>query len=259
MRPGWTKPKAWNPRDETYLRRFYVKLPLDRIARKLRRTPASVRSRAKKLRLCRRHFYTPAEIAILRKLYPNRLTEEVARRLGLTICQINGTAHRLGLHKSREFLRLLRHQQGLDVGRFGIGVAISAWTHSSKQRNAPAWLAHALLQSALHGRRATGGTGGNVQISGNSGADVMAASKKQAVSPLRSRPRMPEKRLDASVGVPDVSDLPRRTCQYAKCADRLRGRTFQPKRRAQIFCSPQCRKAHWMDANYIRIPKNVEA
>lgn len=86
--------------------------------------------------------------------------------------------------------------------------------------------------------------------------ETMKESEKLAGLPhVNGREKLPEKRLDASNDVVEVSDLPRRVCQYSKCADRRRGKKFQPKRRAQMFCSPQCRKAAWFENNFLRIEK----
>jgi hypothetical protein len=121
MRPGWTKPKAWKPKHETYLRRFYARLPLERIAKKLRRTPMSVKSRASKLRLSRgRRFYTTAEDKVLRAQYPHRPTKEIAKLLGRPLSAVyRRAAHHLGLRKTAEYMMspaACRLRQGDNVG-----------------------------------------------------------------------------------------------------------------------------------------------
>lgn len=48
--------------------------------------------------------WTPRDIALLRKLYPNRPTAAVAAVLGGTVARMHNKAHALGLHKSPAFL-----------------------------------------------------------------------------------------------------------------------------------------------------------
>lgn len=52
----------------------------------------------------RRRFWSDAEVARLRNLFPTRPTKEVARMLNRTVCAVNGTAHKYGIAKSQEFL-----------------------------------------------------------------------------------------------------------------------------------------------------------
>lgn len=121
MRRGWTKPKQWKHRDEVYLRRFYAKLPLDRLAKTLRRTACSVKSRAARLHLSRgRRRYSAAEDRLIRKLYPNTLTAEIARRLGRTLTSIHQRANlRLHLKKSAAFTAALDRIEGERLKIFG--------------------------------------------------------------------------------------------------------------------------------------------
>lgn len=105
MRPGWTKPKPWKRKDETYLRRFYARLTLERLARHLRRTACSVKSRASKLHLDKgtKHRWTAPEDELLRKSYPNTVTKKIAEHLGLNLCCVYNRAWGLGLEKSAAF------------------------------------------------------------------------------------------------------------------------------------------------------------
>ena len=52
----------------------------------------------------RREWDDPAEIALLKLLYPNRDTSEIAEAMGRTTGSIRGKADALGLRKSREWL-----------------------------------------------------------------------------------------------------------------------------------------------------------
>ncbi|MGB2633890.1 MAG: HNH endonuclease signature motif containing protein [Candidatus Acidiferrum sp.] len=52
MRPGWSKPKAWSSNEEAYLREFYPSVPVRDLAERMGRTDKSIKSRAKKLKLC---------------------------------------------------------------------------------------------------------------------------------------------------------------------------------------------------------------
>ena len=57
--------------------------------------------------------------------------------------------------------------------------------------------------------------------------------------------------------LPEMPEMGPRVCAHTKCKRRELGHTFQPKRVAQIYCSPQCRKAAWLDRHYI-LRKPVE-
>jgi hypothetical protein len=121
VRPGWTKPKAWTPKHEAYLRRFYAKLPLERIAKKLRRTPVAVKSRATKLHLSKgRRFYTPDEDRILRAQYPHCPTTELATALQRPLQSVYRHAVViLGLRKTDEYMAspaACRLRRGDNVG-----------------------------------------------------------------------------------------------------------------------------------------------
>jgi hypothetical protein len=108
MRPGWTKPKAWTRADDRYLTRFYATRALQLLARELRRTPVSVKSRASRLRISkgRRHF-TPEEDAVLEAQYPHRPTDEVAKLLGRKVFSVYARATKLDLHKTTEYMASL--------------------------------------------------------------------------------------------------------------------------------------------------------
>jgi hypothetical protein len=121
MRLGWTKPKRWKRKDETYLRRFYAKLPLERLALKLRRTPSCVKSRASRLKLTKgRRRYASAEDQVLRSLYPHRSTKEIAKTLKRSISSIYRRAvFMLGLHKTEKYMEspnACRLRRGDNVG-----------------------------------------------------------------------------------------------------------------------------------------------
>lgn len=66
-----------------------------------------------------RERWTPDEDALLRTLYPDLSTEEVARRLGRTVCGVYGHANTLGLAKSAVYLAspaACRLRRGDNVG-----------------------------------------------------------------------------------------------------------------------------------------------
>jgi hypothetical protein len=50
------------------------------------------------------HFWTEADLAIMRACYPNTASVDIARTLGLKLQQIYSAANRMGLVKSTEFL-----------------------------------------------------------------------------------------------------------------------------------------------------------
>src|ERR1700724_3627851 len=120
LRDGWTKPKAWKPKDEAYLRRFYAKLSLERLAKKLRRTPCSVKARASKLRLSKgRRYFTPEEDEMMRAYYPIVASAKLAKMLGRRLTSIYPRAHLLGLQKSAKFLASLNVLAGERLNEFG--------------------------------------------------------------------------------------------------------------------------------------------
>jgi HNH endonuclease len=59
---------------------------------------------ARKRRKYKRRIWTKAELALLRRLYPDLPTKEIAKRLGRAITTVYGQAHKLGLRKTKEFL-----------------------------------------------------------------------------------------------------------------------------------------------------------
>ena len=52
----------------------------------------------------KRRYWTAADEAALRRLYPDTPTAEIARRMGCTLARIYTKAHQLGLHKSAAYM-----------------------------------------------------------------------------------------------------------------------------------------------------------
>lgn len=52
----------------------------------------------------KRHVWSTAEIELLGKLYPATKTQDLAKRLGLTVAKVHSKANSLGLKKSRAYL-----------------------------------------------------------------------------------------------------------------------------------------------------------
>ena len=52
----------------------------------------------------KRQVWTKGDERLLRRLYPNVLTEDIAARLGRPVANVYGRAHRMGLRKSKAFL-----------------------------------------------------------------------------------------------------------------------------------------------------------
>lgn len=51
-----------------------------------------------------KRFWTASEVRQLRRLYPNMLTDKVAKKLRMTLPRVYNKAHALGLHKSPAFM-----------------------------------------------------------------------------------------------------------------------------------------------------------
>lgn len=92
--------------------------------------------------MTRRRYWTPAEVARLRELYPNLRTKEVAARLGVGYQRVVSKAYTLGLYKSAEFLAgpLAHRLDGIIGWQTGV---IVAWPGVT---NGPAGPSEALRQ-----------------------------------------------------------------------------------------------------------------
>jgi hypothetical protein len=102
--------KPWTKAEHQQLRAIYSTLPTKEVAQAMRRSAKAIASRAKLLGLrkdvgCGGHRpWTKAQEQLLREIYPNRPTAEVAQRAGHTVSATYRWAKKLGLHKSREYL-----------------------------------------------------------------------------------------------------------------------------------------------------------
>jgi hypothetical protein len=102
-RSVWTKEK-----DRALVEMYAGGYVVSMIAANMRVTNSSVKNRTCKLQL-KRNFYrrpfTPKELAVVRKKYPNTPSTEIARQLRRTICSVYRAAWKLGLKKSKEFMQ----------------------------------------------------------------------------------------------------------------------------------------------------------
>ena len=78
---------------------------------------SSVRSKAKRLHIVTlgRETWNAEDVALLRALYADHATEEIARRLGRDVHKVYATASKLGLRKSAAYLRTVP-RPGLEQG-----------------------------------------------------------------------------------------------------------------------------------------------
>ena len=107
----------------------------------------------------RRKWDDPAEIALLKLLYPNRDTSEIAEAMGRTTGSIRGKADALGLRKSREWLA------STASGRLQKGCAYGVSTRFQKGQQAWNAIAHRPVEA--EGRNGSGEATGSA--AGDSG------------------------------------------------------------------------------------------
>jgi len=116
------KPPKWTPADIAYLRRYYGKTPLSVLTQYLGRTDYAVKTKAAKLGLGQRQFWTPAEDARLIAEYPHSEdTAALAASLGRTLHAIQHRADHLGLHKTPETKARIQARTNLALEQAGIG------------------------------------------------------------------------------------------------------------------------------------------
>jgi HNH endonuclease len=97
----------WSPVEEAILRWTWPEIPTADIAALIMRSLPSIKSRAKVLRLRKKHNYhcwTPAEDLILHEDYPDAETSELAERFGTTILATYRRAAKLGVRKSKQYI-----------------------------------------------------------------------------------------------------------------------------------------------------------
>lgn len=136
------RPKPWTAKDNATLRRLYPKFPVAEVARRMDRTPNSVRTRARKIGTTARPHWTDAERREFARLYPDTDNALLAARFGRTVKAITQQAKTLGVKKSPEYLSDLakrvnheREQRGLTPGRFKAG--LKPWNKGMKGWTAP--------------------------------------------------------------------------------------------------------------------------
>lgn len=100
--------RSWSDKSKRLLRRLYPNMNTAKLARRMRRSTASVNSKAIALGLRKRsgrRLWTRADDATLRKLYPHRQTKEIVSQLNRPNYSIYGHANLLGLKKTKAFMR----------------------------------------------------------------------------------------------------------------------------------------------------------
>lgn len=98
--------RIWTSMDDDVLRQLHANGRSTKwIARFMCVHPGTIHRHARELgiRLTGRHVWTPAEDRMLRRRYPDELTETIARDLGLSTPSVYNRAHLLGLNKSAKF------------------------------------------------------------------------------------------------------------------------------------------------------------
>lgn len=124
------------------LAELYPKHPYRTVARLLGRSPSFVRTWARRLKLKRKlpnyRQWTPAELAILRELYPDHLTEEISKSVGHPLPSTFGMAKKLGLKKSSSYLEAMLKNFGSAGERFRFK---KGQTPANKGLRRPGWFA----------------------------------------------------------------------------------------------------------------------
>lgn len=94
--------RAWTKSDEATLAQHYGRMRLDALAILLQRTETAIKTRAGRLGLGQRQFWTPEEDARLMAEYPTSTdTAGLAHSMGRTEKALYGRAKTLGLHKTQ--------------------------------------------------------------------------------------------------------------------------------------------------------------
>lgn len=104
-------PGAWMPDELVTLRRLYGSRTDAALARRLGRPAAEVAAKAAELGLAKNKAafpgsrrmprWTPAEVALLIRLYPSTANVAIARELGRSVKSVVSKAYALGLEKAR--------------------------------------------------------------------------------------------------------------------------------------------------------------
>jgi hypothetical protein len=102
--------RPWRRAEEALLRKLYPRVRTDELPDRLGRSQSAIKNRAAALHLRKRpevsmrRPWTRADDALLRAIYPEMYTADVAHWLGRTVCSIYGRSDKLGLNKSAGYL-----------------------------------------------------------------------------------------------------------------------------------------------------------
>jgi len=105
--------RVWSNEENKLLKKMFPKNTMRAIVDKLGRPFYSVEKRARELGLRKRPSYhhcprwSAKEIQLLKKLYPHRNSQEVADKIGRSVGMVRARACKLGLKKSKKFLKSL--------------------------------------------------------------------------------------------------------------------------------------------------------
>lgn len=114
-------PRPWTPAAEATLREHYGQMRLDALSILLDRTECAIKTRAQRLGLGQRQFWTPEEDARFIAEYPhNTDTADLARRMGRTEKALYGRAKTLGLHKTQAALDAIQARTNRVLEQAGI-------------------------------------------------------------------------------------------------------------------------------------------
>lgn len=115
------KPRPWTPSDDAILREHYGQMRLDALSILLDRTECAIKTRAQRLGLGQRQFWTQEEDARFIAEYPHSTdTADLARRMGRTEKALYGRAKTLGLHKTQAALDAIQARTNKVLEQAGI-------------------------------------------------------------------------------------------------------------------------------------------
>jgi hypothetical protein len=116
------KSRPWTMHDENRLREHYGTLDPEALAILLDRTPTAVRTRAQRLGITARQFWTAAEDARLIAEYPHSEdTNALAASLGRSIHSLQQRVYFHGLHKTPETKARIQARTNRTLEQAGIG------------------------------------------------------------------------------------------------------------------------------------------
>lgn len=134
--------RPWTTTDEQTLREHYGQMPLDALAILLQRTETAIKTRAGRLGLGQRQFWTPGEDARLRAEYPTSTdTAALARSFGRSEHSLYHRVHKLGLHKTPATLEAIQARTNRVLEQAGIHARYqpghTAWNKGLKWEDHP--------------------------------------------------------------------------------------------------------------------------